>query len=158
MVAIIAAIAIPNLMKSRESAHGASAAAIIRTLITVQISYSASFPETGYASDLASLGPGPDGKCGEGPAKNHACLADSVLACPSGTSGEWCTKGGYRYTTTATCKEGPCVDFVVVATPVDPSAGKKNFCATSDGVPRSKEGPPLTSPVTIAECQTWEPL
>ena len=158
MVGLIAAIAIPNLTKSRESAHGAGAAATIRTLITSQITYSNSFPETGYASDLASMGSGPDGKCGDGATKSHACLLDSVLGCDAGTSEGWCTKGGYRYATTATCKQGPCDDFVVVGTPVDPSTGKKNFCATSDGVPRSKAGPPLTSPVSVSECQSWEPL
>jgi hypothetical protein len=162
---IIAAIAIPNLMKSKEKegnmdqdGHGVNGPSVVRTLIFCQISYSNSFPETGYASDLASLGSGPHGKCGNGPSKSHACLLDNVLGCDSGASGGWCIKHGYRFATTAVCKQGLCDDFVIVGTPVDPSKGKRNFCATSDGVPRGRSEPPLTSPITVSECQSWKPL
>ena len=155
---IIAAVAIPNLMRSKTMANEAGGAATVRSLVTVQLAYSNSYPEAGYAPDLASLGPGPEGKCSEGASKSHACLTDSLLSCPSGTAGEWCTKGGYRYATAATCKAGVCDDFVVVGTPVDPSKGNRTFCATSDGVVRGQSGPPLTSPVSVSECQSWNPL
>ncbi|HEV2989876.1 MAG TPA: hypothetical protein VG759_15640, partial [Candidatus Angelobacter sp.] len=45
VVGAIAALAIPNLMKSKTAATEASGAATIRTLITVQITYSTSFPD-----------------------------------------------------------------------------------------------------------------
>ncbi len=149
-----AAVAIPNLMKSRMAANEAGAAATMRTLITVQITYANTYPEQGYSRDLASLGGG--AHCT--PTKAHACLTDDMLGCPAGTSGRWCTKNNYRYTTVATCKAGVCDEFVVIGTPDNPSAGAKSFCATSDAVVRSQTGPPLTEPITAAECQTWAPL
>jgi hypothetical protein len=150
---IIAAIAIPSLMKSKVTANEAGGAATIRTLITVQIAYSNSFPDVGYASDLASLGSrGQEPACT--PSAKHACLVDSILGC----SKQWCIKNGYRYTIAADCQKGVCTDFVVVGTPVGTDSGHRNFCASSDGVVRGQSGPPLTSPVSIAECQSWNPL
>lgn len=153
MAGIIAAIAIPNLLKSRKESAEVGAVATMRTLIVDQITYSNSFPEQGYSPDLASLGGGEH--CT--PTKEHACLADDVLACPSGTPGGWCTKGNYRFTTAATCKAGVCNEFVVVATPDDPGSQSKSFCATSDAVVRSQVGSPLTEPISAADCQTWNP-
>src|SRR5437016_6752257 len=54
MVAIIAAVAIPNLMKSRAKGNEAGGAAGVRSLIIDEITYSNSFPDAGFASDLAS--------------------------------------------------------------------------------------------------------
>jgi len=153
-VLIGAAVAIPNLMRSKAAANEAGGAATVRTLITVQITYANSFPDQGYSRDLVSLGGG--AHCT--PTKAHACLIDDVLGCPSGTSGKWCAKSNYRYTTVATCKAGVCDEFVVIGTPGGPSAGGKNFCATSDGVLRVQAGPPLTEPITAADCQTWAPI
>jgi type IV pilus assembly protein PilA len=155
IVAIIAAVAIPNLMRSRSLANEAGAAATVRTLSITESTYSNSYPQQGYAPDLLTLGPGPDAECV--PSKDHACLIDPVLGCSSGTSGEWCTKAGYRYTITAICKEGPCTDFVAVGTPVDSGKGK-SFCGTADGVIRGQAGPPLTSALSVSECQSWDPL
>ena len=81
-VLIGAAVAIPNLMKSRAAANEAGAAATIRTLIVDQITYSNTYPEHGYSRDLVSLGGG--AHCT--PTKAHACLIDDVLGCASGTS------------------------------------------------------------------------
>jgi len=158
MVAIIAAVAIPNLMKARTSANEAGGASAMRTLNTAQVSYSATNPEKGYSPDLATLGPGSDGNCGDGSSKSHACLIDAKLGCASGTSGEWCVKNGFRYTITATCEKGPCTDYVIIGTPVDASGGGRNFCSTADAVVRIQKGPPLTSPITVSECQSWDPL
>jgi hypothetical protein len=152
-----ASIAASNL-RSSKMANEAEGAYTVRSVITDELRYSNSYPEKGYAPGLASLGLGPDGKCQGGPSKSHACFAAGILGCTSGTSREWCTKDGFRYTITATCKAGLCDEFVVVGTPVDPSTGTRSFCATSDGVARGKSGPPLTSPVSISECQSWDPL
>jgi len=56
-----AAIAIPNLLRARIAANESSAAATIRTVDTAEITYSSTYPERGYARDLASLGPDPRG-------------------------------------------------------------------------------------------------
>lgn len=151
---MVAAIAIPNLMRSKTSANQSSATATVRTLNTAQATYQITYAS--YAPDLASMGPGADGNCdANGPTAKHACLLDSTLGCASGT---WCTKNGFQFNITATCDKNNCQDYVVVGTPVDSSAGKKSYCSTSDAVVRSKSGPPLTQPISADECRTWEPL
>lgn len=155
-----AAIAIPNLMRARISANETTGATVVRILITNQIAYATTYPDQGYARDLASMGPGagPAGDCTSKASAKHACLIDGVLGNASCTGETWCTRDSYRYLVKAICGKGPCSDFVVVATPQDSNAGHKNFCATSDGVPRFRVGPPLTSSISAAECMKWEPL
>jgi len=74
IILIIAAIAIPNLLRSRIAANQASAVGSCRTLNTALITYASTF-NTGYASTLISLGPG-----ASPPTASLAGLIDSVLA------------------------------------------------------------------------------
>src|SRR5437016_14026892 len=55
IILIIAAIAIPNLLRSKMAANEASAVGSIRTVNTAQVTYSSTYG-TGYAATLASLG------------------------------------------------------------------------------------------------------
>ena len=55
IILIIAAIAIPSLLRARIAANEASAVSSLRTLNTAQISYSSSFPTVGFANTLSSL-------------------------------------------------------------------------------------------------------
>ena len=151
----MAAIAIPNLLRARMAANEASAVGTIRIANTAQVIYSNTYPQKGYAPDLATLGP--PGGAGAASA-NHANLIDSTLGNASCTAGSWCTKAGFRFTVTAECPRQRCDKFVVVGTPAASSTGSRSFCSTSEAVIRFKIGPPLTSPVSVAECQTWTPL
>jgi type II secretory pathway pseudopilin PulG len=155
-VLVVAAIAIPNLLRARIAANEASAVANIRTVNVAQIMYMSSYPEKGFARDLATLGPDPSGA--RTPSAAYAGLIDATLANASCTAGNWCSKSGFQFTLTAVCEKQPCVDFVVVGTPVSSNSGTRSFCSTSDAVVRFKLGPPLDSPVTVAECQLWPPL
>jgi type IV pilus assembly protein PilA len=149
-IIIVAAILIPNMMKARIAANDAAAAATVRTLITTEITYSVTYPERGYAPDLATLGPGTTGPCpANGPSATHACLLDSTLGCTGRT---WCAKDDFRYSVVSVAS--PATDYVITATPV---AGKadKSYCATSDAIVRYKFGT-VYAPVTVAECQSWE--
>src|SRR5437588_6845988 len=56
IILIIAAIAIPNLLRARIAANEASAVSAIRTINTAEVTYSTSFPTTGYADLLTNLG------------------------------------------------------------------------------------------------------
>src|SRR5947199_5624237 len=87
IILIIAAVAIPNLLRSRMAANEAAAASTVRTMNTTQVVYSTTYPSKGYAQNLAALGPGPNQSCDEkiGPNAAHACLLDAVLGCASGT-------------------------------------------------------------------------
>jgi hypothetical protein len=156
MILVGAAIAIPNLLRAKISANEASAVGSLRTVETAQVAYSTTYPERGYARDLATLGPGPGGPAA--PSANHADLIDATLANPTCTAAAWCIKSGFRFRVVTTCVKRPCEEFVVVGTPVAANTGTRSFCATSDGVIRFRLGPPLTSAVSVPECLSWSPL
>src|SRR5579864_3348572 len=88
IILIIAAIAIPNLLRARMAANESSAVASIRTITTVEISYQSTYPTIGFAPTLANLG----GATPCVPSSTTACLIDSVLA--GGI------KSGYNFTAT----------------------------------------------------------
>ena len=149
IILIIAAIAIPNLLRSKMSANDSAAASTIRTINTSEVTYSTNYPTTGYANTLAILGPG-SGAC-DGTAAGGACLIDGVLA--SGT------KSGYKYYMTSTNGTAPFGDYTVSAGPVTwQSTGSANFCATADAVIRNTKGlatqptASITGPETATSC------
>src|SRR6201984_1943615 len=79
IILIIAAIAIPNLLRARIAANESSAASGIRTIKPAEISYSSSSQT--YSATLVSLGPGgPTSACPTPPTSGTACLIDGVLA------------------------------------------------------------------------------
>ena len=55
IILIIAAIAIPNLLRARIAANESSAVASLRTLNTAQISYNSMYPTVGFATRWARL-------------------------------------------------------------------------------------------------------
>jgi type II secretory pathway pseudopilin PulG len=155
-VLVAAAIAIPNLLRARIAANESSAVASIRTANTAQLTYSTSYPQRGFARDLATLGPPPGG--GNTPSPDHASMIDATLGNASCTAGTWCTRSGFRFSITSVCKTQPCKQYVVVGTPVSDSTGTRSYCSTSDAIVRSKNGAPLISPISVSECQSWSPL
>jgi type IV pilus assembly protein PilA len=64
IILIILAIAVPNLMRSQMAANEASAIESVRSISTAQATYAATYPDLGFAPNLASLGfgalPGPN--------------------------------------------------------------------------------------------------
>jgi len=164
-ILIIAAIAIPNLMRARTSANEAAAASTVRMLNTSQITYSTTYPEQGYSRDLATLG----GNCSSGGTAEHACLLDGQLGRPECTSGVWCQKGQYKFTISTNCAparfgeqqqgtDNACTEYVIAATPTNSNAGRRSFCSVSDSIIRSRSGFPLATPPTAEECQGWAPV
>ncbi len=153
---IVAAIVIPNLQRNRMEAGESAAKSTVRTLNASQVVYSTTYPNAGYARDLATLGPGPGGVCsGQGTDKN-ACLIDAKLGCSGGT---WCVKDAYSYSLTgADCtQQDGCRDYVIVAAPAG-AAGNKRFCSTSDAVLRSQPGGSMPHAPTVEECMAWSPI
>ena len=96
IILIIAAIAIPNLLRARIAANESSAVSAIRTVNTAEVSYQSAFPTVGYSTNLAQLGPGgPGSTCpAGGPVQANACLIDSVLS-NAGAPGT--AKSGFYY-------------------------------------------------------------
>jgi type IV pilus assembly protein PilA len=88
IILIIAAIAIPNLLRSKMAANEASAVAALRTYNTAIVSYSTTY-STDPATDLSQLGPATT------PSSTGADLVDSLLGTASPS------KSGYTFTYTA---------------------------------------------------------
>src|SRR5437660_5448442 len=77
IILIIAAIAIPNLLRARIAANESGAVGNLRTLNTAEVSYITAFPASGYSTTLAQLGSG--GTCPTPPSSTQACLIDDTL-------------------------------------------------------------------------------
>lgn len=170
-ILIVAAIAIPNLMRARMSANESAAMSTVRTINTLQVTYDTMYPSQGYAPDLSALGNGPGDTCNGTGNAEHACLLDGVLGAARCTSGVWCSKGAYKYTISSNCgapsltakneqqgDEGACKEFVIVASPITSTNGLHNYCSIKDAVVRSRSGGPLTVPPTVEECAEWAPI
>jgi len=125
IILIIAAIAIPNMMRARLSAIEVAALSSVRTITTAEAAYLTSYPTVGYAAQLSELGAGGATPCA--PSSTSACLIDDSLATASAAPG----KGGYVYTAT-----GSMGTFVVTAVPVSTNSRARSFCEVADNVPR----------------------
>ena len=152
-----AAIAIPNLLRSRIAANESAAAATVRTVNTAEVSYSATYLKKGYAPSLAAMGPGAGDCSGSNISATHACLLNEVVGNATCIAGKWCEKSGYRFSVRGVCQQASCRGYVVTATPISDASGSKSFCSITDAVVRSKPGV-VTAPLTMAECKAWAPI
>jgi type IV pilus assembly protein PilA len=150
IILIIAAIAIPNLLRARIAANESSAVSGIRTINTAEVTYSTAFPTVGYSSNLGQLGPGgPGTTCGAGgPTSANACLIDSVMsnATTPGTA-----KSGYYYGEAGAAGTGGTLilTYGVGAAPSSfNQTGVRNFCSSEDGVIHYNVGAAGAPPVT----------
>src|SRR5215467_8648547 len=72
IILVIAAIAIPNMLQARIKANEGAAVASLHTIQAAQTLYFDTYPDVGYASNLADLGSrGTDCKL---PGVTHACI------------------------------------------------------------------------------------
>lgn len=125
IILIIAAIAIPNLIRSKISANEASAVASIRSVTVAEVQYASTYPNLGFADSLQKLGP-----TSGTPSPDAAGLLDPAVA-----KGE---KSGYRFTLTPTKgsgSNGQTTGFTIVAEPTAPGAsGIRSFCSDQTNV------------------------
>ncbi|MGH9524079.1 MAG: prepilin-type N-terminal cleavage/methylation domain-containing protein [Terriglobales bacterium] len=130
IILIIAAIAIPNLLRSRIAANEASAVGSVRTINTSEVTYASTYPDVGFTT-LANLG-------GSGGSASGAGLLDSVLAAG--------TKSGYVFTTPSasitpsSCGTGTpvpaCTTYAVNGDPQNSQTGQRHFFSDQSGVIR----------------------
>jgi prepilin-type N-terminal cleavage/methylation domain-containing protein len=126
IILIIAAIAIPNLLRARIAANESSAVASIRTLNTAQISYNSAYPTVGFAGTLGALA----GTTCAPPTSASACLIDTNLA-----GGQ---KAGYNFAMAVTTSGSVNSGYQASADPqVANQTGVRFFCSFEDGVLRS---------------------
>jgi prepilin-type N-terminal cleavage/methylation domain-containing protein len=120
IILAIAAIAVPNLLRSKMSANEASAVASIHTINTSEVTYNSTYPDVGY-TDLAALG----GAAPCIPSKTSACLVDPTISTPGSTH------SGYTFTATPGA-DTPASTYAVGANPTSCSiTGLRSFY--SDG-------------------------
>jgi type IV pilus assembly protein PilA len=136
IILIIAAIAIPNLMRSKMAANEASAVASLRTYNTSIVSYS-----TTYGTDptaLSSLGPSTS------PSSTAADLVDNLLGATAPT------KSGYTFTfSSGAASNGVVSTYTIVAAPQNTSTGQRRFYTDQSGVIRqTTDGSTPTSTAT----------
>ncbi len=132
IILIIAAIAIPNLLRSRMAANEASAVGSIRSINTAAVTYSSTYPSVGYPSTLAQLAPSASATSGS------ADLIDSVLAAG--------TKSGYQFSMAAIGSGTPLTGYSVNGNPVAPNtSGTRGFYSDQSGVIRYSSGSAATS-------------
>lgn len=139
IILIIAAIAIPNLLRSRMAANQASAVGSLRTINTAEITYSSTYT-TGFSRDLLSL----DGDTTPGTV-DSAGLIDSVLATG--------IKSGYRFTYAPgpPDRNGTITSYTIHADPATPdTTGQNHYFTDQTGVirqqrerPADENSPPL---------------
>lgn len=150
IILIIAAIAIPNLLRARISANEASAAASIQAIKTSEVAYSTAYPTVGYAATLGNLG-GAAIPCMA--TSTTACLVDNILATAIAAPG----KSGYIFSAVGIANGPTNSAYVIGAIPVTfGGTGIHLFCAADDGLLHSS---PVAGamPVTVAACEAFPP-
>ena len=121
IILIIAAIAIPNLIKSKMAANESSAVGSLRTITTAEIAYSTACPSVGFAATLAELQLGASCTAAQNEIDNT--LSTGV-------------KSGYsfhNYNVTGT----PATQFSINADPLTTSSGTRHFFVDESGVIRA---------------------
>ncbi len=124
IILIIAAIAIPNLLRAKMSANEASAVGSLRTINTAEIQYSSTYG-IGFGT-LGAIGSSAPGACTA--SSTNACLIDDVL-----TTGN---KSGYTFAVTLGAGTPP-VTYTSTGLPTAPGqSGQRGFCSDQSGVIR----------------------
>lgn len=144
IVIVIAAIAIPNLLRSKVAGNEATAIGSLRNIMSAEAAYKATY-NAGYTNDLSTLAGSPD----NGQAScTSAQLLDAALA--KNAIGNKTEKSGYRFTFVpgtepykpelpipAGCSVGKADGYAIQADPIDPGmSGKRHFCADASGAIR----------------------
>lgn len=132
IILIIAAIAIPNLIRARVAANEAAAAETVRTITTATMAYSSTYGN-GFAPTLAALGGPPNGT----PTCDLAILMDPIVTdAPNQKSGYTFgyTAVGTPVTAPAGCGAPGTNAYLVTATPVTEfTTGIRSFCSDEPG-------------------------
>ncbi|MGH9780842.1 MAG: prepilin-type N-terminal cleavage/methylation domain-containing protein [Candidatus Acidiferrales bacterium] len=134
IILIIAAIAIPNLLRSKMAANEASAVGSVRTIVTANVTYSSTY-DSGFAPGMTNLSGAAVGGAG-------TCAASQLLDPTFNIAAP--VKSGYIYsyaaaspTTVPTNGCGLTTDlntFDVVASPVTVgTTGQRSFCDDQSG-------------------------
>ena len=135
VILIIAALAIPQLLRARMSANESAAVSALRTLATQEVNYDSAWGP-GFSPTLAALGPPTPGASASAAS---ADLVDQVLA--SGL------RGGYQFLYTPLIPSGGTTPtgYTVNANPISPGiTGEWFFYLDQSNVIRQNDGSPAS--------------
>ena len=131
IILIIAAIAIPNLLRARIAANESSAVSNLRTLGTAEITYQATY-NAGFSPNLTSLCPPAGGAQASATTADlvDAVMCGATMGPPANGGPLTFTKSGYVFTYT-----GAPGTFFVMTTPIAiGSSGQNAFCSDQTSV------------------------
>ena len=155
LVVILAAIALPNLLRSQIAANETAAIESLAKINKAEVEYQTTYPTIGFASTLEALGPDiPDGKCRE-KTPAHACLIESALATAASPAHN---RSGYWFAVSPTSRDagGVITGYVAGASAgVPDKTGSRDFCSQEDAVirysvPQGNSAPANTAPACAA--------
>ena len=139
IILIIAAIAIPNLLRSKMAANESSAVGSMRSINTAEVAYATAYPNIGYSANLANLG----GAAPCSATTTTACLIDDILAKSNVTAKSGYTNVYGGVTTAAGINTG----YTITTDPANRgTTGQRSFFTDQSGVIRYA----LTGGATIA--------
>jgi type IV pilus assembly protein PilA len=148
IILIIAAIAIPNLLRARIAANEASAVSSIRTIVSAEATYQLAYPTVGFAGTMTQLGPGAAGTACSGPTQAMSCLIDSVLSNATSSSA---AKSGYFFAVAGVTGGSLVVSYTAGASAAGyNSTGVRDFCAVEDGILRFQNPSGQSTPVVVS--------
>lgn len=131
IILIIAAIAIPNLLRARISANESAAVANLRTINTALVTYLSTYSTFPASADFDNLADGgTPANCPNTPSSGSACLLDNTIVAATAAPG----KSGYVLTYTSTAGSGTYTITNVPAT--QGSTGVRRFFTDQSGVIR----------------------
>jgi prepilin-type N-terminal cleavage/methylation domain-containing protein len=151
IILIIAAIAVPSLLRSRMLANESGAASTVRTINTAEATYASTW-NVGYAGTMVALG----GAAPCVPASASACLIDPVLS-----AADPAPKQGYNFevtgfpTGTAPTTAAPDTEFVSSGAPQTVgTSGKRTFCSSAAMVIYVDQAGGK-APASVAACEAF---
>lgn len=152
IILIIAAIAIPNLMRARMSANDSSAAGSIRMINTAEIAYRDTYPTIGFPASLGILG----GNSPCTPGTGTGCLIDNLLASATGGNG----KSGYTFSAAGSATSGLTYNdlFFATGTPLSSQTGTRAYCSVEDAIIRLQPSGTITQVGARTTCLTLSPM
>jgi len=155
IILIIAAIAIPSLVRARMAANESASVAAVRTINTAEVSFISAYPTTGFAATLAQLGPTSATGCAT-PTAATACLIDYTLSTANVAPG----RSGYLYSL-ATFNANSAYAIGGAALTWN-NTGVRSFCSVGDAVIRYNVETATVAPSTytgsLAACTALTPL
>jgi prepilin-type N-terminal cleavage/methylation domain-containing protein len=155
IILIIAAIAIPNLLRARIAANESAAASGVRTINTAEVSYNSTYPLVGYSATMTDLADTANSCAAAAPTATNACLIDNALANATAAA---TAKSGYVYGYAPKAAGGGVnTGYSLFSNPNQfNTTGVKAFCSFEDAVVRTDFG---TTGGALAACDgTVKPL